>query len=220
MGNAARRCSASASRYLRTASSRSPVRSLLGLVTEARVSTEPLEAEARCSAAGVRGETTGVRPDPEGASSSSEDSTSPSHCEIRRLEAAFDPTCSALARRAMPPYATTSRASSLRGVNPVLRYLTRSDGGRSVNSASSARIAPLMFPSGDQRRDDASTRAREHTSSVDDASRRHLGGRLPLVLGAAEGCHGHAMRSLVLSAMPPRVVGPEGDVPFVPHSCH
>ena len=197
MGNAARRCSASASRYLRTASSRSPVRSLLGLVTEARVSTEPLEAG--CSAAGVRGETTGVRPDPEGASSSSEDSTSPSHCEMRRLEAAFDPPCSALARRAMMPACPTSRASSLRGVKPVLRSrVTRSE--EVVRSKSSSASRSPLFPSAllARQRDQ-----REHTSRVDDASRRYLGGRLPLVLGAAEGCHGHAMRSLVLSAMPP-----------------
>ena len=118
MGDATRRCSASASRYLRTASSRSPVRSLLGLVTEARVSTEALEAEARlvdtCDAAGDRGDTTGVRPDPEGASSSSEDSTSPSHCEIRRLEAAFGPPFSALAPRAMLPECRSSASANCR----------------------------------------------------------------------------------------------------------
>ena len=125
-------------------------------------------------------------------------------------------------RSRVAPCRPTRRLPAQVRCGVLIRYCarTRSDGGRSVNSASSARIVPLMFPSGDQRRDDASTRAREHTSSVDDASRRHLGGRLPLVLGAAEGCHGHAMRSLVLSAMPPRVVGPEGDVPFVPHGCH
>ena len=84
----------------------------------------------------------------------------------------------------------------------------------------SARVPSGVSP------DDASTRIernqtkRNQTRSVDHASRRCLGGRLPLVFGAAEGCHGHAMRSLVLSALPPRVVGPEGDVPFVPHGCH
>lgn len=202
MGDATRRCSASASRYLRTASSRSPVRSLLGLVTEARVSTEALEAEARlvgrCDAAGDRGDTTGVRPDPEGASSSSEDSTSPSHCEIRRLEAAFGPPFSALAPRAMLPECRSSASANCRlvrtGLTKLSNYRSRRGGlklfvrfGKAIEShvfpprahARPRRVRPLVCRWKPPRGPSSITLICLDGSH--DANSRYRGGGLPIV---------------------------------------